>query len=180
MVTDLFLGVLIVIGIVIVDQLRTISRRLKSDSDQAEADDVLTHACPKLFFDPRHRPGLRLWYRARWPPNDVGDASWSDLHAVRYKKYASELVPNDASLELAASQGNKWARVQLLAHASGTIEMERRKELGLSRMEAQYLLYTFWRDEEEVPLRLREDEWKSEHVLAYVMTWLGSGLSAND
>lgn len=178
--TDIFLVGLLIVGIMIFHQLRGLSERLKSHLDQAEVDDVLSHTCPKFFFDPGRRSELRSWYcdsqrRAR----EQRDGIWHEYYERRYNQHVSEMPPNDVPLELAASQGNKWAQIQLLADASATFETERRKQLGLSRMEAQYLLNTFWRENSD--LQLRCEEWNAESILAYVLRtkWF-RGIDAND
>jgi lambda repressor-like predicted transcriptional regulator len=186
LLTDLLLGGLIAVGIMIFRQLRSLSESLQSRLNQAAADEALSRSCPKLFFDPRRRSGLRRW----WTEMDACVAqgveprlSWSDRYEALYEIYADRMPSTDVPLELGllASQGNPWARIQLVAQASTAFETEGRRKLGLSRMEARYLLDTFWKEAELPGLPLRDDEWNSESVLAYLLRtkWFG-GIPADD
>ena len=197
--TNYLLAGLIVVGIILIlRELKRLSELLKSHFETTALDGILSRRCPKLYFDARWRSDLRTWYSnlesqmVTYVEGRDEFWRWTDRYNALYEQFESEKLssrPYHASdrwsygtaLEVAASQGNKWACIVLVSHASAEFETERRKELGLTLVEAQYLLNAFWRQGAVSSLPLTTDEWNTEGILAYMLRtkWF-AGIPPND
>jgi len=182
--TILLLAVLIAV-LVLIHRLDRFAETLKRHELFA-LNDIIRHVCPTLSYapNPRTRAQVRGWFEGlqrllSLRPNAANEPEierlgrvvwWHDRYDELYDRHKSEMPSQHVTVEAAAAQGNHWAQVQLVGDFSSRFEREGRKRYGLTRVEAQFLLYVLWSEGSIDQLPLLAEEWNPDKLSEYLLS----------
>jgi hypothetical protein len=184
-IDTIFLLAVLIVGLVIIHRLDRITESLKRHELFA-LDDIIRHVCPTLSYapNPRTRAQVKGWFddlqRLLWLRHDAANEPeierlgrfvwWHDRYVELYDRHKSQMPSEHVTVEVAAAQGNHWAQVQLVGDFSSRFECEGRKRYGLTRVEAQFLLYVLWSEDSIDQLPLKAEEWNTDNLSEYLLS----------